>query len=207
MGWLIALGILVLLAVLPVGVYGSYGQDGPLVQIVLGPGRLQVYPALRKKKKTEKPKDNKKKPEKKSAGKAAGGAEPKKEKGGPVSDFLPLLYVVLDLLTDFRRKLRVDILEVNLILAGGDPCDVGVNYGKACAAMGNLWPRLEEFFVIKKRDVKIQCDFESSQTLINARLKLTITIGRIFSLGVRHGLRAVKELLKIRKKRKGGANS
>ena len=49
------------------------------------------------------------------------------------------------------------------MLGGGDPCDLAINYGKAWAALGNLWSRLEQFFVIKKRDVEIQCDFEASQ--------------------------------------------
>ena len=70
--------------------------------------------------------------------------------------------------------------------------------------MGNLWPRLEELFVIKKRDVEVQCDFEGGSTTIIARLDLTITLGRVLSLGVRSAIRALKEFLNFRKKRKGG---
>lgn len=36
-------------------------------------------------------------------------------------DFLPLVKVALNFLGDFRRKLRVNRLELKLILAGGDP--------------------------------------------------------------------------------------
>ena len=50
MGWLITLGVLVLLAVLPLGVYVRYHEDGLQVKIIAGPLRLQVIPA---KKKTE----------------------------------------------------------------------------------------------------------------------------------------------------------
>ena len=203
MGWWIALGVLILLAVLPLGVRAAYDADGPQLWVVIGPVRLQLLPGKGKDKKT---KEEKPKKEPKEKPKAAGstGAK-KKDKGGPISDFLPLVQILLDLLADFKGKLRVDILELDLVLAGGDPCDLGIKYGKAWAALGNLWPRLEEFLVIKKRDVEIQCDFESSTTRITARLQLTITLGRLLTMVTWHGCRAVKEFLKIRKKRKGGA--
>jgi hypothetical protein len=200
MGWLIALGVVVLLAILPLGVSAGYDSDGPLVRLIAGPVKLRLYPGSGKPKK-EKPPKERKKPAPKTAGKPG----EKKKTGGPVTDFLPLVQVGLDFLGDFRRKLRVNRLEMNLILAGGDPCDLATNYGKAWAALGNLWPRLEELFVIKKRNVQIQCDFEGSATLVTARLDLTITLGRLVSLAVRYGLRALKEFMNIQKKRKGGA--
>ena len=115
-----------------------------------------------------------------------------------------MLQIVFDFLGEFRRKLRVDRWELKLIIAGGDPCNLAINYGKAWAAVGNLMPQLERFFVIKKRDVNVECDFVGSQTLIIARLELTITIGRILSMAVRYGIRALREYLKIINKRKGG---
>ena len=89
-------------------------------------------------------------------------------------------------------------------MAGGDPADLAINYGKAWAAVGNLWPRLETWFVIKKRNVEVECDFEGSETTVSARLDLTITLGRILSLVVRYAIRGLKEFLNFRKKRKGG---
>ena len=75
--------------------------------------------------------------------------KPKAEKGGSLLDFLPLVKIALDFLGDFRRKLRLDNLYLRLILAGSDPCDLAVNYGRAWAALGNLMPQLEKWFVIK----------------------------------------------------------
>ena len=214
MGWLIALGILFLLAVLPLGVSVRYDSDGPLARIIAGPFRPQIFPT-KKKPKEEKAQKGKKAPKKATkessapadtaTEKSATPAAPAEKKGGSIADFLPLVWTVLDFLTDFRRKIRVNRLEVNLVMAGGDPCDLATNYGKAWAALGNLWPRLEEWFVIKKRDVRIQCDFEGSDTLVTARLDITITLGRVLSLGVRYGIRAIKELIKIKNKGKGGA--
>ena len=67
-------------------------------------------------------------------------------------------------------------------------------------------PHLDRLFVIKKRDVEVECDFTASETLVFARLDLTITLGRLLSLAVCYGIRALKEFLNIKKKRKGGAN-
>ena len=117
---------------------------------------------------------------------------------------MPLVQTALDFLGDFRRKLRVRRLELNLILGGGDPCDLATNYGKAWAALGNLWPKLEQIFVIKKRDVESQCDFEASQTLVTACVEVTITLGRLVSLAVVYGFRGIKEFIKLQNIRKGG---
>ena len=203
MGWLIALGILVLLLILPLGVSAAYDGEGPRVAVLAGPLRIPVLPAKKKDKK-QKPKKEKKKaaPKQKPAPK-----QTQEKKGGSLTDFLPLVEIVLDFLSDFRRKLRVNVLELNLVLAGGDPCDLAINYGKATAALGNLWPKLEQWLVIKKRDVKIQCDFEADKTLVSARLDLTITLARVFSVSFRYGIRAIKELMKILNKRKGGATT
>lgn len=212
MGWLIALAVLVLLASLPLGVSVKYDSGGPLVRLLAGPGKLTLYPRPKKK-----PKPEKKAPEKPAKPEKPKQEEPKppqppkeeapkpKEKGGRALDFLPLVKTALDLLGDFRRKLRVKNLELKLILAGNDPCDLAVNYGRANVAMGNLLPQLERLFVIKKRDIQVECDFTASETLVIARLDVTITLGRLLSLGVWYGLRALKEFLTIKKKRKGGA--
>ena len=203
MGWLIALGILVLLAILPLGVSVRYNADGALVRVIAGPFRITVFPMKKKEK------NNKEKPEKEALPKekkpATAAPAKKKESGGSLLDFLPLVQVVLDFLGDFRRKLRIHRLELKLILAGDDPCDLATNYGRAWAALGNLWPKLEEWFEIRKREVEIECDFTAGETLVIARLDLSITLGRLLSLAVAYAVRALKEFLNIKNKRKGGA--
>ena len=51
MGWLIAFGILFLLAILPLGASVKYNADGPLIRIIGGPIRLTVFPRKKKDKK------------------------------------------------------------------------------------------------------------------------------------------------------------
>lgn len=217
MGWLIAFGILFLLAILPLGASVKYNADGPLIRIIGGPIRLTVFPRKKKDKKENKPKKEKKKnkeedapsEEQNSKKKTVAGEEAPEEekKGGSVLDFLPLVQVGINFLGDFRRKLRVNRLDLKLIMAGDDPCDLATNYGRIWEAIGNLFPLLERAFVIKKRDIEVECDFEASETVISARLDITITLGRIISLAVRYAVRALIEFIKIKNKRKGGASN
>ena len=216
MGWWITLGILVLLAILPLGVSVKYDGDGPLVRIIAGPARVAVFPAPKKEKKEKKQKPKPAKqptPKQQSPSqnpqppKPAKDAKAQKANGGSWTDFLPLVKEVFRFLDVFRRKLRLNVLELKLIMAADDPCDLAVNYGRAWAAVGNLLPQLERVFVIKKRDIEVECDFTASETLVIARLDLTITLGRLLGAVVVFGVRALREFLKIKKKRKGGAET
>lgn len=215
MGWLIALGIVLLLAVLPLGVRLRYNSEGMVLKIIAGPVKITLLPRPPKKKKEKKKKEKKSAvapaaeeenlPKPPQPPKAPREKKPKGEKGGSLLDFLPLVKTALDFLGDFRRKLRLDNLYLRLILAGDDPCNLAVNYGRAWAAVGNLLPQLEKWFVIKKRDIEVECDFETSETLVIAHLDFTITLGSLLAAVVKFAVRALIEYLKLRKKRKGGA--
>ena len=204
MGWIIALLILFLLAILPLGASVLYDEDGPRVRIVAGPVKIQVFPMKKKAKKDKTKKEAKKKPAKE--GKTAKKPAPKPKTGGSWTDFLPLVRIALDLLNDLRRKLRVNELKLHLTMAGDDPCDLAVNYGRMNASLAALIAQLERFLVIKKRDVHIDCDFAVSETVILARLDLTITLGRILSIAAVYGVRGLKTFLNIKKQREGGAD-
>lgn len=199
MGWLIALGILILLGCMPLGVSAVYDAGGPIAKLLAGPIRILLYPRRKKEKQASVKEDKPKEPKKQEQ------AQSNEKKGGSFTDFLPLVKIATDFLGDFRRKLRIDRLEMHLCMAGGDPCDLGINYGRAWAAVGNLMPQLERLFVIKKRDVQVTCDFTQSQSTLYVRADITITLGRLLGLLLRYGWRALKEYLKLTNKRKGGA--
>lgn len=194
MGWFIALGVLILLAVMPVGLSLIYREDGLILSLLLGCVQVKLFPKKQKGK-------EKRKKEKKSFHAAASGAKrtAERKKGGKLSDFLPIVDIMLQFLAGFRRKLRVNRLELDLVLAADDPCDLAVNYGRAWAAVGNLMPLLEQMFVIKKRNVQVGCDFLADATRITARLDLTITVGRLIGLAVKHGVRVIREYFKLKK--------
>lgn len=214
MGWWITVGILVLLAVLPLGVWVGYDSAGPQVRLVLGPVKFTVFPRQKKeKKKTKKESINdsseKKKTEETDLPTAPQSpripSKKKKPAGGSLTDFIPFVKLAIDFLGDFRRKLRLKDLYLRLILASSDPCDLAVNYGKTWTAVGNLMPVLERWFIIKNRDVEVECDFTASETKILARLEISMTLGRLLSLVMVYAFRGLKELIQFRNKRKGGA--
>ena len=168
MGWLIALGVLVLIAITPVGASVIYDSNGLVLRLLLGLIRIKLFPQQKK----NKPKETKKE-EPAKVKPAAKPKESKKEEkdGGSLLDFLPIVNHVLEFLGKFRTKLRINRLEMKLTMASDDPCDLAINYGRAWAALGNLMPQLERFFVIRKRDLQVQCDFTALETEISRYLE------------------------------------
>lgn len=211
MGVWIAAVVLLVLAILPLGVHVRYDDAGFLLRVIAGPVKITVFPRKKKPKK-QKTKQKKQKAGKRPESTDSGDTPPQppkpvpepKEKGGSLTRFLPLVKLGLKFLGDFRRKLRVDNLFLRLILAGDDPCDLAVNYGRAWAAVGNLMPQLERLFVIKKRDIQVECDFTAEEISVIAHVNITITLGRLLTLAVVYGIRVLFEFLSM--KRKGGGD-
>ena len=188
MVWLIILAVLCGLACLPLGFCAEYQENDPGVWLLVGPVRFRIYPAKKKSKKQ-------------------GNKQPNKaaKQGGNYRDFLKITGTIFEFLDQFRRKIRIRDMELKLTLAGDDPCDLAVNYGRAWAALGGLIPPLERVFVIKKRALSVDCDFAGDKTRIYAKIIATITLGRTMQLLSKHGIKVIKELLELKKLQKGGA--
>ncbi len=194
MGWLILLAVLSALLFVPFGVRGIYSRSGAGVWLLIGPVKFRIFPGNKKEKPTKQKKANK-----------AGSAQGSASKGGSLRDFQPIVGSVFQFLEEFRKKLRVKNLELRLILAGDDPCDLAVNYGRAWAAVGSLLPQLERLLVIKKRNIQVECDFQAEKTLVFARMDTTITLFRAMQLLTLHGIKIIKQLIALKKLQKGGA--
>ena len=200
MGWLIALGILILLALLPLGLGLRYeeGRFGLKARVAGIPIPLDLIELATKEKK---PRKKKEKPRPEDQPTNPNAPKPRKKKMD-LQQIMPLLHLAMDMLGDLRRTLRVDHLELKLILAGDDPCDLAILYGNVWATVGNLMAKLENALVIRHRDIDIQCDFTADKTLAEGRLDLHLTLGRMVSLVAVYGCKAIAVLMK---KRKGGA--
>ena len=196
MGWLIALGILLLLGMMPLGLRVGYDDAGLRASLLIGPVKLFLYP--------RQPKEKKAKTETEKQSKSSGKA---KTSGGSVSDFLPLVQLILSLLDNFRKQLYITHLRLKLILGGGDPCDLALNYGRGWAVLGNILPLLEQVFVVKKRDLEVECDFTADQTTIVAGADIVIRLWQLLAILLIHGPKVIKEYLRIMKIRKGGAKT
>jgi hypothetical protein len=197
--WVAIIGILLFLGALPLGVYVVYNSSGASLYILLGPVRISVANKNKKKKC--------KKQEAKPADATFSSHESQKKKKQSVSlrAYLPLLKPVFKFLVDFRTKLRVSNLKFKVVLAGADPCDLSVNYGRTWAAVGNLMPHLERYFIIKNREIEIECDYTSDKTTVDASMCLTMSVSRILQIVVYHGVSILREYLKILKNAKDGA--
>lgn len=200
MGWLVALAVLVLLSLIPIGVRLVYNEDGLVLSALLGFVKIKLYPKEKKEKKASQKKKTDKTPNEKS-----GTKQTQQKKGGKLSDLMPLVKLLVDFLGSLRRKLRVNKLELLIVMAGDDPCDLAINYGRVWTAVGNIMPLLERVFVIKRRNVQVDCDFLADAPRVIACVEITITVGRILGLGVKHGIIILREYLKILKLKKGGA--
>lgn len=198
MGWLIALGVLLLLALMPLGVRFAYDDSGADLRLLVGPFPAKLTFGGKKKEKKQK-----KQPKEKTGTSGKGTSK----SGGSLTDFLPLLDTFLDLLSDFRRKLRIRSLRARLILGGDDPCDLAISYGSAQAALGNLIALLENSFVIQKRDVEVECDFTSEKTTITFYAVLVMPLYRLLWLVLRYGIQALRQYLAIHNQHKGGAKN
>lgn len=210
MGWGIFFVCLLVLAWIPLGIRVSYDEAGFEARVIAGPVKITLFPRKNRKKKpkiadssektteeTTKASSEKKRPKTETTEKD----EPGMQSGGSLERFVPWIRLGLDFLGALRRKIRLNNLYLHVVLAGDDPCDLAVNYGRAWAVVGDLLPKLERVFVIGKRDIQVNCDFAAEKITVAARGDMTITLGRTLCLGVIYGIRALKIILK----RKGGA--
>ena len=166
---LIVLLVLVLLGQIRIGAQVEYCEGGLFVRVRAGAFLIPVFPVKREKTKAKKPK--KVKP-----------PAPKKKKGGTlklVLDFLPL---ILETVGKFRRKLRVDQLEMKLIISGPDPADAAIRYGQANAILGALWQPITSAFHVKDGHAHIGVDFEGEDPVIYILASLSVTIAQALGL-------------------------
>lgn len=202
--WMIVLLILAvffLIGCIPVGADVSYLGGVLTVKAKIGLLRLTLLP--KKPKKPQKQKKPKKSKEKPKLEKLKEKKKPQPLSGG-ISGVMELLQFACDTLGDLRRKLRMERLELHVRFgAGDDAAKTAISYGRAWALIGTMLPMLERIFVIKERDIGAELDYNKEEKMtLDARLCITITIGRALALALRAGIR----FLKIYKEmNKGGA--
>ena len=182
---LIVLLIFWLISLIRVGGRVRYGAAGLFVFVLAGPLKIQLLPARPKEekpRKKKKPKKEKKPKEKK----------PKPEgQPGTLSRLMQLLPVVGEVCGALKRKIRIDDLKLELIWGGSDAAAIAIGYGQANAALGMLWPLLDNNFKVKRHSFQIGMDYGRTQPAVELEAALTFTIGQIVALGVHYGVKAL----------------
>ena len=113
---------------------------------------------------------------------------------GSASETWELLRFLSDVLGALRRKIRLDELTLHVRFgAGDDAAKTAIRYGRAWAIIGVVMPHLERIFVIKKRDIGAELDYNEKENMrVDAHLLTTITVGRALALLVYAGVRYLK---------------
>lgn len=172
----IILGILVLLALVPVGIRAVFDGTLTVHATVLGI-RFRLYPAPKKTKKKSK------------QAQKAPAKTPKAPAKNP--DLQAYLQLAVKLLGKLKRKLLLKELTLHAIFGGKEP---ELNYGRAWAAIGLTFPLIEETFRIRKRDVGAYYDRGEESIRLYARAHAILTV-----FGAIHiALHALRGYLKIK---------
>lgn len=200
----------VLLAVLlltPLRVRFSYGQGEAELRFRYGPAKLQLFPrppeepgaADKKKKKKEK---KKKKPD---SGEEPAGEEKEKKKSFQLTRER-ILYSLETLppilgraLGRTRRRIRLGPLKVHLLVAGTDPADTALLYGKLEAALAAGLPALHRLVRIKDQDIQLFPDFAEERMDCIADVGVSIRPWDLVSIGARAGGSLLKWFLAMKR--------
>lgn len=193
--WMILLLIAVALWLISLVRFGAsvdYDGAGLAVMILAGPVRIPVYPP---KKKDKPPKH------------AAPETQPEARKqpvarGGNlelVKKFLPLAAQTAGRV---KRKIRIDYVDLHVIWGAADPALCAMGYGYANAALGMLWPLIENNFNVRRRQLRTSVDYGAASPSVMIRAALSLTVGQGLVLGAVVGVKWLRLFLQYRKEQK-----
>ena len=219
------LAVLLLLALLGqvrVGVRGEYGPAGPGAWLRLGPVRLTLWPrggktpkkraGPRRTEGAKRPGGETRRRQDRPAGageapRSARASRERRRRESPEGarslreglDYVSaLLPTALEAAGQFRRKLRVDELFLEVRVAGADPAAAASAYGSASAALGALWGPLNEAFRIEDGTIRVLPDLEGSRSGLEGRVSLSLTLAQLLRLGSYFGYKGLRAFLTVK---------
>jgi hypothetical protein len=174
--------VLWLISLIRLGGSVQYSEDGLVVRLIAGPARITLFPGKKKETEPKKPpKEKKKKPPKED--------QKAEKKGGALPPVMELLPLVGEAAGQIKRKIRIDDLTVHLTWAADDPFQTAMGFGAGNAAMGIIWPILDNNFKVKRHDLAVAVDFDGKSPVIYCLVSLTMTVGQLVSFVVHFGVK------------------
>ena len=188
----VILVLLLLLSLVRVGGIVDYSAAGLVVRLRLGAFRFTLFPLKPRKKKPKMQKEKPPAPPKPTA-------EPAKKEGGSLDLLKQFLPLVADAAGKFKRKIRIDRLDLDLTVACPDPADAAMAYGGANAILGMVVPLLEHNFNVKERKIHTALDFDRTSPAVALTAAVSMTIGQGAALTLTLGFRALTILMNLKK--------
>ncbi len=188
--------LLILLMQMRLGVRAEYRAGGLTAWVRLGAFRLRIFPWKREKK------TSKGRPAEERARRTEPDRSLAQRAGGALDYARAFLPIALEAGGQFRRKLRVDKLELELTVSASDPADAALRYGQANAALGCAWGALLAAFDVKDGRAAAKLDLEAGGCTLYALVSLSLKLGQMLRLGAYFGVKALRALLAVRRRRR-----
>ena len=168
------LAALLLLGQIRFGAQVLYSSAGVKLKLKIGPVKITLLPQKEKKRPEKKPKKPKK-PKKAAEGPPLGPEE-------IIALVKQALPVALEAAGRLKRKIRVDRLYLDVAVGGEDPAAAATAYGGLNAAIGMIWPLVEQNLHVKDRRIRTRADFLETCTRVDLDAAATLTVGQALAL-------------------------
>lgn len=185
---------LLLLSQIRLWALAGYTASGGLLRAGLGPFGLTLFHASR-------PKPDRKA---KRAAKKTGRKERKRpvkeeavqERGAALELFWELFDTFLEVGSRFKRKLRIDLVQLRITWGAKDPADAAIGYGRAQAVLHTILPLLEVNFKVKETAAAIDIDYTLEKPTVYVKVACSLTLMQAITLGVYAGRKALAGYLR-----------
>ena len=184
---LIIIIVLAILLLLPVGVTGMYEEGQLRLSAKVGSAKFRILPKKEKPAKPQKKKDVK--PKEKS------------QRQLDRNTLVGLVRLGLRALGRFRRKLSVDELTIHWTAAASDPFQAAMRYGAVSAAMGSLWPAIDNALKIRDCDIHTDVSFEIEKPVLFVQFTATLQIWEILYIALAFGISYLTMKRTLRRRR------
>ena len=108
-----------------------------------------------------------------------------REKAAPLAQLRRYLPLVADAAGRLRRKIRIDRFCLDFTAAAADPASAALLFGGANAAVGMIWPLVEQNFNVKERRIRTRVDFTAQRPDAALSAAATLTAAQALSLALR----------------------
>ena len=178
--------LLLLLAFVRVGGRVEFGEDGLFARLRIGAFSFQVFPLPSKKPpQKSKKKSKQRKGQQKANARSASAEKPQKTKGGSLLRLKHYLPLVGDAAGMLKKRIRIDTLYLELMVASSDAAETAIAFGYANMVIGLLWTILNENFDICDHQIHTRANFDASEPTVYLKADFSARIGQLFSLGCR----------------------